>query len=111
MLDPGAISPALAALPFALQATTDDNFSWQLAFFMVGSLAVIAAAVVIVIWQIFSTARARMSVAREDAYKQLAAQAAEAIDRAAGGFEKTSSELAELRRRTAELERVLKEVG
>jgi hypothetical protein len=50
-------------------------------------------------------------VKRENAYKKLAEESAEAQNRTAAGLEKTAAELADLRQRTAELERLLKDVG
>ena len=48
---------------------------------------------------------------RENAYKGLAEESAEAQNRTASALEKTASDLADLRQRTAELERLLKDVG
>jgi len=64
----------------------------------------------VVVWQIFATARARMSVAREEAYRQLAEESAQALDRTAAELERHTAAVDELRARTAELERMLKEV-
>lgn len=89
----------------------NDGMTWDLAFFLVGSLAVFGIVGVVVIWQIFATWRARMSVAREDAYRQLAADAIDAQRRTAQELERATIELAQLRATTAELERMLKEVG
>ncbi|MEX2430750.1 MAG: hypothetical protein WD645_02390 [Dehalococcoidia bacterium] len=67
--------------------------------------------VMVVIWQVFATARAKMSVAREEAYQKLAEQATQEQARLADWMEKAGSDLADLRRRLAEMERMLKEVG
>ena len=80
------------------------------------AVAIVAAAfifmaIMVAIWQIFATVRARMSVAREQAYRKLAEDATQAQERTANALEKTVAELAELRRQTNELDRVLKEVG
>lgn len=61
--------------------------------------------------QLFSTWRARMSVKREDAYRQLAEESADAQRRTAEQLERATAELTDLRARTQELERMLKEVG
>jgi uncharacterized membrane protein len=84
---------------------------WAEAVFVHGSFAAIMAAVIVLVWQGFVTWRARMSVAREEAYRKLAEQATEAQSRTADCLEKALTELTELRQRTAELERILKEVG
>ncbi|MGE5595989.1 MAG: hypothetical protein ACM3S1_08145 [Hyphomicrobiales bacterium] len=89
----------------------NDGMTWDLAFFLVGSLAVLTTAGIVIAWQIFATWRAKMSVAREDAYRQLAAEATEAQRRTASELERAAFELQQLRATTAELERMLKEVG
>jgi len=60
--------------------------------------------------QLAATWRARASVAREEAYRMLAEETVENGRRSADGLERTAIELSELRARTAELERVLKEI-
>jgi type VI protein secretion system component VasK len=75
----------------------------EAAIAMVGILFV-TTVITVAIWQVFGTWRARMSVAREEAYRKLATEATELQRRVA-------DELAELRARTQELERLLKEVG
>lgn len=66
--------------------------------------------VTVVVWQIFATARSRMSVAREEAYRKLAEQSAEAIDRVTAQLDRQAGQVADIQTRTAELERLLKEV-
>lgn len=89
----------------------NDGMTWDLAFFLVGSLAVLAIVGVVIIWQVFATWRARMSVAREDAYRQLAADSAEVQRRVAQELERANFELGQLRATATELERMIKEVG
>jgi hypothetical protein len=84
---------------------------WTEVVFLLGSCAVMTAAVIVLVWQGFATWRARMSIAREEAYRKLAEQATQAQSRAADRLDQTVTELAELRRRVAELERMLKEVA
>lgn len=67
--------------------------------------------VTVVAWQLFSSWRARMSVAREQAYQQLAQEAVAAQRAASEGLRAVADDLAELRERTAEIERMLREVG
>ena len=72
------------------------------------ALTVIAS---LIIWQVGATWRARMSVAREAAYQQLAVEATQAQSRAANAVELANVTLNDLRARLTEIERVLKEVG
>jgi hypothetical protein len=58
----------------------------------------------------FSTQRAKASVAREEAYRKLAEESAQALDRTAAQLERHTAAVDELRAGTAELERMLKEV-
>jgi type VI protein secretion system component VasK len=69
------------------------------------------AAVIVVVWQLAASWRARMSVAREEAYRKLAEEVVAAQRQTSQALEQTAAELVELRARTAEVERVLKEVG
>ncbi len=79
----------------------------------IGAVAVVMffSAVIVAFWQLGASWRARMSVAREDAYRRLAEDAIAAQRQVSEALERTATELAELRTRTAEVERVLKEVG
>lgn len=88
----------------------DPSFSWPLATMIIGLFFAIAIAVAVLIPQIFGTWRARMSIAREEAYKKLAEEAVGLQRDIAGMLEKSSSELAQIRERTEEMERLLKEV-
>jgi len=97
--------------PNPLFLAGDDGFGWPLAIFLVGFFTCIATVLVVIIWQIFMTYRARMSIARESAYRQLADDAVRAQERTADRLERAAADLSELRQRTAELERMLKEVG
>jgi hypothetical protein len=90
---------------------SDDGFGWPLAIFLVGFFFCIALVLIAVITGFATSYRARMSLAREGAYRQLADDAVRANERTADRLERTVAELTELRQRTAELERMLKEVG
>jgi small-conductance mechanosensitive channel len=83
---------------------------WADATIAVAGIALVASIAVVIIWQIFSTGRAAMSIKRELAYKTLAEESAEHQRVIATELEKTASELSQLRKQTAELERMLKEV-
>jgi hypothetical protein len=93
-----------------LQAESDFD-GWPLAMFLIAMFICIAAVLSIVAWQIFATWRARMSVAREEAYRALAEESTRSQQRTADRLESVVSELTDIRQRTAELERLLKEVG
>lgn len=88
-----------------------DFDGWPLAIFLVGFFLSIAAVLIVAIWQGFASYRARVSVAREGAYRQLADDAIRAQERTADRLDRAVAELTEIRQRTAELERMMKEVG
>ena len=92
------LAAAQAATPWPEAATA-----------IAGILMVIAIAVAVIV-QGFTTARARMSIQREAAYRKLAEESADAQRRTAEQLELAISELTQLRDRTGEVERVLKEV-
>jgi F0F1-type ATP synthase membrane subunit b/b' len=64
---------------------------------------VIAAVIIVVIWQVFGTRRAMAVVARDEAYRKLAEQSAEAQQH-------MMDDLADLRQRVASIEKLLKEI-
>ena len=64
----------------------------------------------VLICQIVSTGRTGLSAKRENAYQQLAEEATEAQKRTAATLEQAVAELSDLRLRTTELERLLKDV-
>jgi len=78
--------------------------SWPEAVIAIVGILFVTTVITAAIWQVFATWRARMTVAREAAYRKLAEEATEAQRRAV-------DELAEISARTKELERMLKEVG
>ena len=102
-------------IPLLVQAQTTasdaEDFPWPLAIFLIGMFFAIAAVLIVLVWQGAATWRARQSVAREGAYRQLADDAIRAQERTADRLERAIAELTEIRQRTAELERLLKEVG
>ena len=93
-----------------LQAGTDD-MGWGTAAVGATAVAFGCALLIVAIWQIASTWRARMSAAREESYRTLVEDAAAWQRQATVALERMTAELAELRARTAEVERMLKEVG
>ena len=75
----------------------------------VGLLVTVVAG--ILLWQLLSAWRMRMVLAREHAYQELADEMAKSQRRTDINLQRVLDELVELRNRTAEIERVLKEVG
>ena len=98
-----------------LQAETyvdgGESFNSSEAVAALGFFFAIASIGSVLIWQGMVTWRARMSVAREAAYRQLADDSVRAQERTADRLDRAVAELTELRQRTAEMERMLKEVG
>ena len=88
-----------------------QDFSWPEASIAIAGIAFVTVVASMAIWQIFATGRTGLSAKRENAYQKLAEESADAQNRSAAGLEKPATELAELRERTAELERLLKDVG
>ena len=84
---------------------------WSDAAIAIVGIVFVLAIVLAVIFALASTARARMSIQRETAYRKLADDSLAAQHRTADQLERTVAELTELRTRTGEMERVLKEVG
>lgn len=94
-----------------------SGVDWPLAFFLVGMFACIAFTIVAVVAVIGASWRSRASVDREAAYKQLAQECvlaagrtAEQLAAANEQLAKATGEISDLRARTAELERMLKDV-
>jgi hypothetical protein len=85
--------------------------SWPEASIAIAGIAFVTIVISVLLWQIFATGRTGLSAKRENAYQRLAEESAEAQNRTATALESTASELADLRQRTAELERLLKDVG
>jgi type VI protein secretion system component VasK len=85
--------------------------TWEQTIFVLGALTILVTAGIIVVWQAFATWRSRMSIAREEAYRKLAEEVAESQTKTAESMETATADLADLRRRMAEVERMLKEVG
>ncbi len=78
--------------------------------FIVTLTIFVAVIIIVVIIQISTTARARMSVAREDAFHKLAEQSVASDQKITEELQKTSAELAEIRNRLAGIEKILREV-
>ncbi len=75
----------------------------------VGVLVTVVAG--ILLWQLLGAWRTRMVVGREHAYQELVDEMAKSQRRTDINLQRVLDELVDLRNRTAEIERVLKEVG
>ena len=78
--------------------------SWTEAAIAIAGILFVTTVLSVTIWQLFATGRVGLAVRRENAYRKLAEEATEVQRRIA-------DELSELKARTQELERMLKEVG
>lgn len=96
-----------AALLGAAQNTVTD---WPDAIIAVAGIALVAVVIAVVVWQIAGTWRARMLAGREEAYRKLAEEAAESQQAVQRQLTSTANDLADVRERIAEIERVLKQV-
>jgi hypothetical protein len=85
--------------------------SWPDAAIAISGVVLVTVLAAVALVQIFSTFRARAAIAREDAYQALAERSATAQSATSQRLESMVTELGDVRRRTIELERMLKEVG
>lgn len=95
----------------AIDNSNENEFNWPLAVFLVGFFLAFAIVVSVALWQGLATWRARMSIARERAYAALADKAVHAEEETLRSLRSVLAELAEIRQCTAEVERLMKEVG
>ncbi len=72
--------------------------------FVLGVCVLITIIIVVVVWQLFGTWRARASLAREEAYRKLVEDTASAQRQIAG-------DLSDLRARVETIEKLLREVA
>jgi nitrogen fixation protein FixH len=79
--------------------------------FVLGLLTLIAAVGVVLMWQIFATWRAKASVAREEAYQQLAERATTAAQQAVENQKQMSANMEEVRARVTSIEQILRDIG
>lgn len=105
----------LATLGFFLQtAGSNDNMDWPEAFIaasaVLGGIIMITAIGTTIIWQGLGTWRARMVISREAAYQRLAEDMATTNRDTLTELRRVSAELSVMSARTAEMERLLKEV-
>jgi hypothetical protein len=84
--------------------------AWPDAAIAIAGILFITVVLSVAIWQILATGRAGLSARREQAYRKVAEDGAEAQRRASEQLETAVAEIAYIRKQTAELERLLKEV-
>lgn len=88
----------------------ESDFPWALAFLVVGVGTAGATLFSVLAWQVFATWRVRIAAAKGGDYQALAQETASAIRDVSAQLNTLSSEVRELRERTSEVERLLKEV-
>lgn len=89
----------------------EDPMTWQIAAVLIGFALVFGLVIVVTVWQISAAWRARVSEAQEKAYRELAEETSRATEATARELSTLVAAVKELQSRTAELERLLKEVG
>jgi Tfp pilus assembly protein PilO len=78
-------------------AGTTEN--WPEAAIAIAGIALVTSVVVVALWQLLATWRARIAGSREAEYRRLAEQSAEAQARTAAALEQIVAELADARER------------
>jgi len=101
----------------AAQVDTETNDVWEgwgSVILVVGIIALVGAIIAMVLWQGMKLAQTRIAsrtaIAQDEAYRTLAAQATAAQQKTADEQGRIAQELSNLRARTGELERLLKQV-
>jgi len=101
-------------IPFLLlqsdDALTGEETAIAITAIAAGSLMITIIAG-IATWQLIGAWRTRMAVGREKAYQELSDEMAKSQRRTDVNVQRLLDEMVELRNRTAEIERMLKEVG
>jgi len=97
--------------PLLLQTSSGSDLSWQEATAAVAFFTFIMAIVIVLIWQGLATWRARMSIAREDAYRRLAEENLNAQTRLSVQQQRIADDLTSINERVAGIEKLLKDVG
>lgn len=101
----------LMAMSLFLQAAENgEDLSWPTAVIPVMGILMVTVIATVAVWQGLGTWRARMQIAREQAYQKLAEEMASSQKTAAAELQRMANDLADLRARTEEVERMLKEV-
>jgi hypothetical protein len=104
----------IISIPFLLlqsdEALTGEETAIAITAIAAGSIMITIIAG-IAAWQLIGAWRTRMSVGRERAYQELSEEMAKSQRRTETATQRLLDEMVELRNRTAEIERMLKEVG
>jgi hypothetical protein len=88
-----------------------QDIGWPEASIAIAGIAFITIVASVLIWQIFATgSNGALGEARER-LSEACRESGEAQNRTAAGLENAAAELADLRQRTGEVERMLKDVG
>jgi flagellar biosynthesis/type III secretory pathway M-ring protein FliF/YscJ len=74
------------------------------------ALTLITIIIIVILVQVFSSYRARMSITREEAYRKLAEQATAAEQKSADEQQKAAKALEEINHRLAAIEKILRDV-
>jgi len=77
----------------------------------VGGIAMITVITAVAIWQVLASWRARMSIAREDAYRKLAEENLSAQTRLVVQQQRIADDVTSINERVAGIEKLLKDVG
>jgi Tfp pilus assembly protein PilO len=91
---------------FILAAT-----SWPDAAIAIFGIVLVMVVVSVAIWQVFGTGKTAIASKNANEYRTLAEESAATQKRTAAALERLATEVGELRTRTQELEKLLKEVG
>ncbi|HEY8474241.1 MAG TPA: hypothetical protein VIL37_16610 [Natronosporangium sp.] len=75
--------------------------------FLLAVLGMVMVVVVVLIWQVFATSRARAALAREDEYRGLSARALVAEEQANRRLDDIAAQLAQIHGRLEKIERIL----
>jgi hypothetical protein len=93
-----------------LQTAVDTGESWPDAAIAMAGITMLTAIAVVVIWQVFASWRARVSLAREEAYRKLAEQTSSTQQTTVLQLGELTEGMADLRTRVTAIEKLLREV-
>lgn len=85
--------------------------SWSDTAIALGGIFLVAVVIVVIVWQIFSTGRHAVAHSGAKEFREVSEQAAAVQQEIKVELAEMKEMLADLQKRTAEIERVLKEVG
>jgi hypothetical protein len=94
----------------AVDHTIDEDFNWQLAFFLTISAIALFTAIAVVGWQFMATWRARLPIQRDASFQRVAEEATAAQEATSDALGRLSSDVRELSERVSEVERLLRSV-